>query len=102
MLPRTVTDDVLRTLFEPFGPLDEVSVLHGPDGTSKGPDTLPLYGYGEASGPRSSRRVRLWRQGQAHAYWRRPARLRLCALPVPPERADGCRCARPEKSFPGA
>ena len=36
MLPRNVWEDELRRLFEPFGPLDEVSVLRGPDGVSKG------------------------------------------------------------------
>ena len=36
MLPRTVSDDELRQLFEQFGPLDEVSILRGTDGVSKG------------------------------------------------------------------
>ena len=36
MLPRTVSDDELRQLFEPFGPLEEASVLRGLDGVSKG------------------------------------------------------------------
>jgi len=36
MLPRNVWEDELRRLFEPFGALDEVSVLRGPDGVSKG------------------------------------------------------------------
>jgi RNA recognition motif-containing protein len=42
MLPRTVTDDELRALFEQFGMLDEASVLRSPDGMSKGVWTLAL------------------------------------------------------------
>lgn len=36
MLPRSVSEEGLRTVFAPYGKLIEIVVLREPDGTSKG------------------------------------------------------------------
>jgi len=36
MLPRTVTEEAMRAVFQPYGKINEIVVLREPDGSSRG------------------------------------------------------------------
>lgn len=56
MLSKQQADEDVRKMFEPFGTIDECTVLRGPDGTSKG---VTVWRWGQ-----DGVGVRLgWRQG---------------------------------------
>ncbi|XP_069041601.1 CUGBP Elav-like family member 3 isoform X1 [Lepisosteus oculatus] len=54
MLGKQQTDEDVRKMFEPFGTIDECTVLRGPDGTSKGCAFVKFQTHAEAQAAISS------------------------------------------------
>ncbi|XP_035849340.1 CUGBP Elav-like family member 3 [Sander lucioperca] len=99
MLGKQQTDTDVRKMFEPFGSIEECTVLRGPDGTSKGCAFVKYQSNAEAQAAINALHGSRTLPVSPHLH----AHMLACTHITPDRRLfDGCRASDPSSSLPSS